>query len=302
MRLTAPVTKQIIRKLLAGEDYRAGVIPLIDEAFLRYVIDFFKRVASAKIENTPITEDWYWREFLADNLSKEEIAIHSGLNMKTISNMRHGADKEKVLTASLEHYDTLYETISALVDQEEVDIRLNIAFRGVSVDLTINESLIVINTLAVKRAALRGGVWSTAGKQVEKPLMATLCTLFQVPSVYFDQSNLPTSMREVDYYLKDQRENYHRCEVKLMGKGNPESADGALARQVKVFVADTLSESNKRELSEHGILWAELRGTEGIGQFGQILQQLEIPYTAPQGDISAKWEAVLETLFKEGML
>ena len=38
----------------------------------------------------------------------------------------------------------------------------------VSIDLNINETLIVINALAVKRAALRGGLWSTAGKRVEK--------------------------------------------------------------------------------------------------------------------------------------
>jgi len=59
---------------------------------------------------------------------------------------------------------------------------LTIKFKGVSVDLNINESLIVINSLAVKRAALRGGLWSTAGKRVEKPLMQTLCKLYDVPN------------------------------------------------------------------------------------------------------------------------
>jgi hypothetical protein len=59
-------------------------------------------------------------------------------------------------------------TINNLVEQgSDIDITLTIKFRGVSVDLNINESLIVINTLAVKRAELRGGAWSTAGKQVD---------------------------------------------------------------------------------------------------------------------------------------
>jgi hypothetical protein len=45
----------------------------------------------------------------------------------------------------------------------------------VSIALNINKGLIVINTLAVKRADLRGGLWSTAGKKLEK-----LPTNFQV--------------------------------------------------------------------------------------------------------------------------
>jgi len=56
-----------------------------------------------------------------------------------------------------------------LIEAEpDLDLTLTIKLRGVSVELNINESLIVINTLAVKRSALRGGLWSTAGKKVEK--------------------------------------------------------------------------------------------------------------------------------------
>ena len=99
-----------------------------------------------------------------------------------------------VLEASGEHYDVLLNAIQDLTEQDDIDVSLTIKFRTVSVDLNINESLIVINTLAVKRAALRGGLWSTAGKQVEKPLMTTLCALFRVPLRYFNQSVLPASI------------------------------------------------------------------------------------------------------------
>lgn len=103
-----------------------------------------------------------------------------------------------------------------------MELTLTIKFRGVSVDLNVSESLIVINTLAVKRAALRGGLWSTAGKRVEKPLIKSLCMLFNVPIQYFDQSQLPESLREVDFYLLGTAtQERFRCEVKLMGKGNP---------------------------------------------------------------------------------
>ena len=104
--------------------------------------------------------------------------------------------KAVVLEASRDHYDVLLNAIEDLTEQDDVDISLTIKFRTVSVDLNINESLIVINTLAVKRAALAGGLWSSAGKQVEKPLMATLCALFRVPLKYFQQPVLPNSTGE----------------------------------------------------------------------------------------------------------
>ncbi|GAB4459179.1 MAG: hypothetical protein Fur0028_12930 [Bacteroidales bacterium] len=202
MTLTDQVIKNIIRKLINGQDYRIEVVTLINAEFLQYAIDFFKQVIDAKLKNQDISIDWYKKEFLNPKLSSEAIAINSGLNKKTITNMYNSASKEIVIDASNEHYDTLYHAIADLIEVEpDLNLTLTIKFRSVSVDLNINESLIVINTLAVKRAALRGGLWSTAGKRAEKYLMKTLCKIFDVPDEYFDQSILPKSMREVDFYL-----------------------------------------------------------------------------------------------------
>ena len=87
MTITGAVIKSIIRKLLAGEDYRVVVVALLDAEFLQYVIDFFGRVVDAKLKCRPVTADWYKEEFLNPELDKSDIAVHSGLNMKTITNM-----------------------------------------------------------------------------------------------------------------------------------------------------------------------------------------------------------------------
>jgi len=84
--------------------------------------------------------------------------------------------------------------------------------------------------------------------------MLTLCQLFDILSNYYNQVQNPKSMREVDFYLKNKDKNY-RCEVKLMGTGNPESADAVIARDSDLFVADTLSELNKRQLDELQVEW-----------------------------------------------
>lgn len=300
MTITGIVIKNIIRKLLAGQDYRSEVLTLINAEFLQYVVDFFKRIACAKLDNEDITVDWYKKELLcADSLSKEEIAVHSGLNMKTISNTYNSTRKQIVLEASLEHYDALYDAINSLTEQGGIDIALTIKFRDVSVDLNINESLIVINTLAVKRSALRGGLWSTAGKQVEKPLMIALCALFKVPKKYYDQRNLPESQRESDFYLFDDTGKDYPGEVKLMGKGNPESADAVYARDSRFLVANKLSDTNKQQMDSVGILWVELQIENGYKRFEEILKTLSIPYEPFNGDLQDTLNKILPVILSD---
>ena len=223
MTLTESVAKSIIQKLIRGQDYRIEIVTLINAEFLQYAIEFFKKIINAKLKSQNITVDWYKQEFLNPNLSAKEIAINSGLNKKTIHNMFNSSTKEIVIDAANENYDTLFEAIKNLVDTEqELELTLTIKFKGVSVDLNVSESLIVINTLAVKRAELRGGLWSTAGKRVEKPLMLTLCKLFGVDdknySVKFrgKSKKKPEFEREIDFYLIENNNNY-KCLLNLKG-------------------------------------------------------------------------------------
>lgn len=213
--------------------------------------------------------------------------------------MFNSAAKEVVIDASNEHYDVLYNSISSLIENDaELDLTLTIKLRRVSVDLNINESLLVVNTLAVKRAALRGGAWSTAGKRVEKYLMLTLCHLFKVPHQHFDQSTLPKSMREVDFYIT-KSDKYYRTEVKLMGQGNPESADAIFARKSDLFVADKLSDLNKQQADELDVQWIELRQKNGFLKFESALTNFDIPFTPFSGDLDSELDKILnEIIFR----
>lgn len=306
MTLTEAVAKRVITRLIKGQDYRIEIVTLINAEFLQYVMDFFKKVVEAKLRSQSITPDWYKKEFLNTSLPPRDIAINSGLNEKTIHNMYNSSTKEIVIDASYEHYDTLYESIKELIKTGNgVDITLTIKLKGVSVDLNIGESLIVINTLAVKRAAIRGGSWSTVGKRVEKPLMITLCKLFGVEDSFY-KTKIKNQVvdknvdfeREIDFYLynPEKREDY-KCEVKLMGRGNPESADAVIARDSKVFVADKLSETNKRQLDSLSIEWVEMRNDEGFKRFGLVLSNLGIPHTQVSGDIDNKLEKIFQVIF-----
>ena len=290
MTLNQKAIRQVLHKLFGEGNYRTEIVAQINAQFLRDAIGFFKKVVSAKIEGQKINpdSDWYRAMLDAPGASKESIATESGLNIKTIHNIHGTARKEIVIAASMEHYDILLANINALIGETQqengngLSITLKIEFNGVSVDLTLTETLLVVNALAVKRAALRGGMWSTVGKRVEKPLMVSLCTLFGVSESNYrivskSQDQTASFEREIDFYLVGDKE--HKCEVKLMGKGNPESADAVVARDSSVFVADKLSETNKRQLDSLSICWVQLDESNGFMRFGKTLRDLKIPHT-----------------------
>ncbi|MDR2511249.1 MAG: CfrBI family restriction endonuclease [Bacteroidales bacterium] len=301
MTLTNEVAKNIITKLIKGQDYRMEVVSIINADFLQFAIDFFKKIVEAKLRSKNISTDWYKSAFLDRNLSPNEIAINSGLNKKTIGNMYNSTRKEIVIDAAEEHYDILYRNIEQLIcSDSELELNLTIKFKNVSVDLNINESLIVINALAVKRAALRGGAWSTAGKQVEKILMLTLCKLFSVSDKNYESKFVRNRSkkvdREIDFYLINGKTKY-RCEVKLMGQGNPESADAIFARESDVFVADKLSAQNKNQADKLGVNWVELHAESGFLRFCEILQKLGIPHRKITGNVDIALENIFKNLF-----
>jgi predicted AAA+ superfamily ATPase len=304
MTLTDQVIKNIVSRLIKSQDYRIEVINLINADFLQFAVAFFKKVVHAKIESKDITIDWYKNAFMDKGLSTDDIAINAGLNKKTISNMYGTARKNVVIDAAYEHFESLYESIQSLIDLEkEIELTLTIKFNNVSVDLNVSESLIVVNTLAVKRAAIRGGFWSTAGKSVEKYLMITLCKLYNLSEDYYDSSHFIKNKkknvdREVDFYLLNGDRKF-RCEVKLMGQGNPESADAIFARQTQLFVADKLSQQNINQCEQLGIEWVELRRENGFRRFKHVLDKFGIPHTDFSSNLDVDLPVIMNSLFYE---
>lgn len=301
------VVKDVVIRLIKGEDYRIVTQTEINTRFLDYCIKFFKRIVDAKLEGETITEDWYKDNFVMNKHYKPvDRAIFSGINDKTIKNMYNSGTKEIVISASEENYDKLVEAISELVDENsDLDITLSIKFKNISIDLNLNESLVVVTSLAVKRAAITGGAYSSVGKNVEAPLMLTLCKLFNVSEDNYclkleneaeiDEKDLPTFEREIDFYLLSD-ENVHKCEVKLMGKGNPESADAVIARDSSVFVANTLSDTNKNQLNSLGVNWVELRSENGYKRFKLTLDNLNIPYTDNKYNLEEDLENIIDDI------
>jgi putative type II site-specific deoxyribonuclease len=281
------VINNTVSKLLLGKDYREEVVNAINASFFDFTIDFFKKIVKAKMELQNITIDWYKKNFIINNtIDTSEVVINSGLNKKTVTNIYGAASKNIMLNAAETNYDYLNSLLKELEKdvRNDIIININIKYNDISVSLSLSESLIVINTLATKKIQLRGGAWSSIGKKVEKPLLNKLCELCGIPNDYIDNKNFIKDKeksfdREIDYKLKSFSGKWYKIEVKLMGKGNPESADATIARDSDIFVADTLSQQNKNQLKSRNIKYLVLKNNKNIiSDFKEILIKLEIPH------------------------
>lgn len=84
-----------------------------------------------------------------------------------------------------------------------------------------------------------------------------------------------------------------------MGKGNPESADAIIARDTDIFIADTLSNLNKEQLTQRGCQWVELREANGYRRIHQVFDQLDIPSVEFTGDLDTALDRIIPQVFSE---
>lgn len=288
MRFSEIIVKNTVDKLIRGEDYRKEVVNAINLEFLDFALDFFKKILDAKLNDKSIDLTWYKNHFINSGcINVDEAAIFAGMNKKTVGNIYGSAKKEIMLNVANANIDYLENLLSSLENDmdQNIGVSIKISYKEIFVELNLMESLLVINAMATKKIALRGGAWSSIGKRVEKPLMLELCHLSGVNkdainADIFKKNGEMDFDREVDFklYSADKRREY-RVEVKLMGKGNPESADAVIARDTDIFVADTLSEQNKNQLKSLGVEFLELKNNQSsINDFKKILKKLNIPY------------------------
>ncbi len=280
--------RNTVSKLLCGNDYRDEVINAVNAEFFDFTLKFFHEIVDAKFYGHDINLEWYREHFIdGDNVSPEDAVIYAGLNRKTITNIYGSSSREVMIDAARNNFAYLRALLDELENDSQNDLAVSISISRnyVTVRLSLTESLLVINALATKKLQIRGGAWSAIGKRVEKPLVDELCKRAGVPEEFIDRRtfhrdrNLPYD-RETDYRLKSIAGETYRVEVKLMGRGNPESADMTIARDTDIFIADTLSEQSQSQLKERGTEFLTLRDNHRIIQdFTEILDRLNIPHS-----------------------
>lgn len=148
-----------VEKLLNGLDYRQEVVNDINVKFFDFTLEFFKKIVDAKLNDNEINLDWYKKYFLcAENYPTNEIAIHSGMNLKTITNIYGGSSRQIVIDVANKNYDYLKNLIQQLESdgEDNFDLQIKIVKKSVSVELNLSESLLVLNALATKKNCIDG--------------------------------------------------------------------------------------------------------------------------------------------------
>ncbi|MBS3117406.1 hypothetical protein J4430_00815 [Candidatus Woesearchaeota archaeon] len=69
-------------------------------------------------------------------------------------------------------------------------------------------------------------------------------------------------------------------------------------RDSKVFVADKLSDTNKKQLNSLKVEWVEMRDHEGYKRFKKVLEKLKISHKDINGKVDKKLEAIFNEIFK----
>ena len=289
----------IILKLLLPnqESHRTEATNLIDVNFLEQTISYLKQIKEKKRNK----KGWYARSMLNKKLSGVEICWNAAISLATLRNEYKTTVKDTVHKIANQRYKDTIKLIESMVDDfEDVSLNLTIGTGSSKISLNHTDVVMIINALATRKAGITGGVWSTVGKRVEKPLMITLCKLLDVPEEYYDLKRAKferrSEVREIDFHLFPDEKTKHKCEVKLSGIKNTESADVVWARDTKVLVSDFLSDVQKKLLPGEGRLWVSMDDGNAVKQFAHVLTELDIPYTPFNGDLASKLNKIFKTI------
>jgi len=283
IRLDSNEISEVIKRVFLNNNHRLVIEAKITKIFF---IRFQEFLSECNKYKNKFNDLWIEKVLDDDKVSKEFKEILGGLAEKSISNMYGSASKEVVKKATKNNLQILKNIFN---EKENQISKLEIKFNSKKIIFNSFEANLLAKNIGILHGKIKGGSWSALGKNVETPLMLTLCKMFSVPKKNFSIKNsthLSSEIhREVDFYLINNKKKQFKCEVKLMGKGNPESGDSVFARDTKIFIADKLSEKLKKQLENDKILYVELHVGNGYKYFSKILEKIDIPFAQYEGDL-----------------
>jgi hypothetical protein len=150
------------------------------------------------------------------------------------------------------------------------------------------ESVIFVNTISAMRLTIQGGAWSEVGKQSEKSLLYTIFKLLSISDdnymLIFDEMKKKglVKNREIDAIVFSRDKKPITIELKLLGIGNPEIGDEALARKVDLFLIDRLTEMMMGEAKSIGVKVIEFRQEKSLDKLYKFLQSKKVECKKPQ--------------------
>lgn len=189
------------------------------------------------------------------------------------------ARKEVCVELGKQNVKSLEVLIKEFTNDTLPKILVSIIWGNDKVELNEIESLILVNTLSSMKLSVQGGAWSEVGKKTEKELLFSIFELLGVKSnqyvLVFEEMKRKglVENREIDgIVFSNDNKKALQIELKLLGIGNPEIADEALARKVDLFLIDRLTPMMIEEAKKLGIKVIELRNKYALLEIYEFLK------------------------------
>jgi len=298
---------KIIHSILTGQDYRTYVLATINKRFIDKVRELITEIFEYKRKGDN------WLEKLLDDTYKKKgkenkfkLLWFGGLNDKTVKNMTGGTSKKEVcLDLGKKNIEALKLLLKECESAENLyQIKIIIRKDDEQVELDDVESLFFVNIVSAMKLTIQGGAWSEVGKKTEKGLLFTIFQLLQVPEddyvLIFDEMKKKglVENREIDAIVFNRDKEPLTVELKLLGIGNPEIGDEALARKVDLFLIDRLTEMMKEESEKIGVKVIEFRQENPLMEIYNFLTSKNVNCSPPEKMTSKQLEDRIEKMIE----
>jgi len=283
----------VIYSVLRGEDYRKYVMATINERFINEIINILATAAYYKKNYGD-----RWINTLIDTLfrargkdAKKRLTWVVGLNEKTVHNMAGTTKKEVIVELGKANIESIKLLVKDMLSEDKPVPELVVKYDGNDIRFGSKETFLLFNTIATAKLTIQGGAWSEVGKQVEKALLYVLFNLLEVPprNYLLDQEKIDKIAkklgisRDIDGIIVNDNNEYLTVEVKLLGIGNPEIIDEALARNPNLFITDQSTPMMKEEVKKKGIATIVLREDKFAGtikKLAKFFDENSVSYSA----------------------
>jgi len=299
---------KIIYSILTGQDYRTYVLATINKRF----VDKAQELISEVFEYKKRGDNWL-EKLLNDTYQKKgkenkfKLLWFGGLNDKTVKNMTGGSStKEICLDLGKKNIEALQLLLKEFEKSNDLyQIKITIKKDNEQVDLNYVESLLFVSIISAMKLTIQGGAWSEVGKKTEKGLLYVIFRLLEIPK---DSYILKTDEmkrqglyknREIDAIVYSRDKKCLTIELKLLGIGNPEIGDEALAREVSLFLTDKLTDKMKEECERRGIKVIEFRQENSLMEIYNFFNSKDVDCQPPRKMKAEELENEINNIIKE---
>jgi len=298
---------RIIHSILTGQDYRTFVLATINKRFIDKVEELTAEIFEYKKRGNN------WLEKLLEDTSRKKgkenkfkLLWYGGLNDKTVKNMTGGTSKKEVcLEIGKKNLESFRLLLSEIEKESPYKIKIIIKKDGEQVELDDLESIIFVNIISAMKLTIQGGAWSEVGKQTEKSLSYVIFKILGIPEddyiLIFDEMKKKSLVenREIDAIVFNRNKEPITIELKLLGIGNPEIGDEALARKVDLFLIDRLTEMMINESEKIGVKVIEFRQENPLKEIYKFFLSKNVNCSEPEDMTSEELKEKIEQIIKD---